>query len=56
MPFDKEKFEEIEKRMKDLFEGEFDERIRKFIEEHKKEIDEIKYQIRESIPKHRKAI
>jgi hypothetical protein len=56
MPFDKEKMEEIEKRMKDLFDGKFDERIRKFIEDHKQEIDEIKYQIRESIPKHRKAI
>jgi len=56
MPFNKEKIEEIEKRMQDLFNGEFDERIRKFIEEHKGEIDEIKYQIRESIPKTRKAI
>jgi hypothetical protein len=56
MPFDKEKIEEIEKRMQDLFNGEFDERIRKFIEEHKDEIDEIKYQIRESIPEKRKAI
>ena len=56
MPFDKEKIEEIEKRMKDLFDGKFDERIRKFIEEHQQEIDDIKYQIRESIPNHRKAI
>jgi len=56
MPFDKEKIEEIEKRMKDLFDGKFDERIRKFIEEHQQEIDDIKYQIRESVPKHRKAI
>ena len=56
MPFDKDRIEELEKRMKDLFDGEFDERIRKFIEEHKDEIDEIRYQIQESIPKHRKAI
>ncbi len=56
MPFDKEKMDELQKRMKDLFNGEFDERIQKFIEEHKSEIDEIKYQIRESIPNRRKAI
>ncbi len=56
MPFDKEKMDELQKRMKDLFNGEFDERIRKFIEEHKSEIDEIRYQIRESIPNRRKAI
>ena len=56
MPFDKEKMDEMQKRMKDLFNGEFDERIKKFIEEHKSEIDEIRYQIRESIPNRRKAI
>jgi hypothetical protein len=56
MPFDKEKMDELQKRMKDLFNGEYDERIRKFIEEHKSEIDEIRYQIRESIPTRRKAI
>jgi len=56
MPFDKERIEEMEKRMKDLFDGEFDERIRKFIEEHKHEIDEIRDQIHESIPNYRKAI
>jgi hypothetical protein len=56
MPFDKEKMDELQKRMKDLFNGEYDERIRKFIEEHKSEIDEIRYQIRESIPNRRKAI
>jgi hypothetical protein len=56
MPFDKEKMDEMHKRMKDLFDGEFDERIKKFIEEHKSEIDEIRYQIRESIPNRRKAI
>jgi len=56
MPFDKEKVEELEKRMKDLFNEKYDDRIRKFIDEHKDEIDEIRYQIRESIPKTRKAI
>lgn len=56
MPFDKEKMDELHKRMKDLFDGEYDERIKKFIEEHKSEIDEIRYQIRESIPNRRKAI
>jgi len=56
MPFDKEKMDEMQKRMKNLLNGEFDERIRKFIEEHKHEIDEIRYQIRESIPNRRKAI
>lgn len=56
MPFDKEKMDELHKRMKDLFNGEYDERIRKFIEEHKSEIDEIRYQIRESIPNRKKAI
>jgi len=56
MPFDKEKMDELQKRMEDLFNGEYDERIRKFIEKHKSEIDEIRYQIRESIPNRRKAI
>lgn len=56
MPFNKEKMDELQKRMKDLLNGEYDERIRKFIEEHKREIDEIKYQINESIPRNRKAI
>ena len=56
IPFDKEKMDEMHKRMKDLLNGEFDERIKKFIEEHRNEIDEIKYQIRESIPNRRKAI
>jgi hypothetical protein len=56
MPLDNEKMKELEKRMEDLLNGEFDERIRKFIEEHRDEIDEIKDQIRETIPKHRKAI
>jgi len=56
MPFDKEKMDEMHKRMKDLLNGEFDERIKKFIEEHRNEIDEIKYQIIESIPNRRKAI
>ncbi len=56
MPFDKEKMDEMQKRIKDLLNGEFDERIKKFIEEHRNEIDEIKYQIRESIPNRRKAI
>ena len=56
MPFDKEKIDELEKWMKDLKNGAFDERIKKFIEEHKDEIDQIKYDIRESIPKNRKAI
>lgn len=56
MPFDKEKMDELHKRMKDLFDGEYDERIKKFIEEHKSEIDKIRYQIRESIPNRRKAI
>ena len=56
MPIDKEKMDEMHKRMKELFDGEFDERIKKFIEEHKSEIDEIRYQIRESIPNRKKAI
>lgn len=56
MPFDKEKMDELQKRMKDLLNGEYDERIRKFIKEHKSEIDEIRYQINESIPRNRKAI
>jgi hypothetical protein len=56
MPFDKEKMDEMHKRMKDLLNGEFDERIKKFIEEHRNEIDEIRYQIIESIPNRRKAI
>ena len=56
MPYNKEKIEELEKWMKDLNNGAFDERIKKFIEEHKDEIDKIKYEIRESIPKNRKAI
>ena len=56
MPFDKEKMDELHKRMKDLLNGEYDERIKKFIEEHKSEIDEIRYQIHESIPRNRKAI
>ena len=56
MPFDKEKMDELHERMQDLLNGEYDERIKKFIEEHKKEIDEIRYQINESIPRNRKAI
>ena len=56
MPFDKEKMDEMHKRMKDLLNGEFDERIKKFIEEHRNEIDEIRFQINQSIPPSRKAI
>ena len=56
MPYDKEKMDELHERMQDLLNGEYDERIKKFIEEHKKEIDEIRYQINESIPRNRKAI
>lgn len=55
-PFNKEEIEEFQKRMKDLFDNDLDQRIRKFIEAHKKEIDEIRYQIRKSIPKERKMI
>lgn len=56
MPFDKEQIEELEKRMKDLYNDDLGERIRKFIEEHKKEIDEVQNQIRKSIPPNKKAI
>jgi len=56
MPIDKEKMEELRKHMRELLDGEYDERIKKFIEEHKHDLDEIRYQIRESIPNRRKAI
>lgn len=56
IPMDNDKLEELNKSIEDFFNNKFEERIQEFIEKHKNQLDEIRYEIYESIPRHGKAI